>query len=119
MTYRQSNWLKTGIAVALVVLLVGGCGGCVLYRSYATKEAVTIHVKDKERTGGDNGKYLVYTDGEVFEDVDAWLNAKTNSSDIYSGLEPGHTYHCTVNGWRFSPFSWYRNILHCEGVADG
>jgi hypothetical protein len=50
---------------------------------------VTIHVKSKERTGGDNGKYLIFTDGEVFEDVDAWLNAKTNSSDIYGDITPG------------------------------
>lgn len=111
---RNYNWLKAGIATALIVLFVGGCGGCVIYKSYGTKEDVTIHVRDKERTGGDHGKYLIFTDGEVFQDTDAWLNGKTDSSDLYSKLEPGGTYHCTVNGWRFSPFSWYRNILHCD-----
>lgn len=111
--------MKYALGVALVVLLViAGCGGCA-YKTWGTKTTETITVKSKERvenSSGNGAKYLVYTEDEVFENTDAWLNGKTGSSDLYNLLEEGQTYECEINGWRVSLLSWYRNLLSCEAV---
>lgn len=115
-----ATWSLIGALALTAVIVIVLVGSLVihLYASLATHDDVTITVNDKERTGGDNGKYLIYAtvDGkrEVLQNTDSWLNGKTDSSDVYALLEPGQSYSCTVYGYRVSLFSWYRNIIDCE-----
>lgn len=108
------NW-KSATAVAFVALLfVGGCGGCT-YLTYGTQRTVDFTVNHRERTGGDDGKYLVYTNEEgVFENTDALPYLKFDSSDVYNQLREGGRYRCDVYGVRLPLFSWYPNIKSCE-----
>lgn len=83
--------------------------------NHATVETVTITVESKERVNNRNkGKYLIFTDGEVFQNVDMWTFGKFNSSDIYGQLDEDSTYAVKVCGIRVPLFSWYRNILEIE-----
>lgn len=110
-------WGRNGgvlVGCLLVLIILGGCsGGCYAVKT-GNQSDVTLHVKDKERTGGDSGKYLVFTREGVFQDTDNWFLGKTDSSDVYNELERGKAYRCRVQGWRFSLVSWYRNIIRCE-----
>jgi len=74
------------------------------------KKTESIVVNDNDNKGT-KSKYLVYTDGEVFENVDSWLYLKFNSSDVQNELTEGVTYSIKVSGWRWQFFSMYRNIV--------
>lgn len=108
--------ILVGISVILCVLAVVVFG---LIVPLATVDHVTLTVKHKERIVRGSGehihsKYLVFTDGEVFEDVDTMLFWKFDSSDIYGHLNEGQTYRAKVNGWRIPFLSAYRNIITIE-----
>lgn len=80
--------------------------------TYTTMQTVELTVTEKERVSeGTSSRYLVFTDAEVFENVDNWWVLKFNSSDVYGRLKVGATCSATVSGWRFPLLSWYRNIL--------
>ena len=97
-------------AIVLLVLLLS------IIRLGSQTE-VQIRVKDKERIAEyEGGRYLIFTDNEVFENTDELLRLKFNSSDIYNQLELGQSYSCTVLGWRIPFLSWYRNIISCKKI---
>jgi|DEB0MinimDraft_6_1074348.scaffolds.fasta_scaffold103694_1 hypothetical protein len=87
---------------------------------YSTVTDVVVTVTEKERIVESNGehttsKYLVFTENEVFENVDDMIPFfKFNSSDIQGKLHVGETYKLTVWGWRINFLSWYRNILNVQ-----
>lgn len=82
------------------------------------EQTYTITVTDKERINdSDSSKYLVFgktPNGEtmVFENTDALLRGKFDSSNIYGNLEIGKTYELTVVGFRVPFLSWYQNIIN-------
>ena len=87
---------------------------------YSTVTDVVVTVTEKERIVESSGKhttskYLVFTENEVFENVDDMIPFfKFNSSDIQGKLHVGETYKLTVWGWRINFLSWYRNILNVQ-----
>ena len=92
-------------------VLAVGCAGSFSYQ-HLTRENATVKIKDKERVNKENSsKYLIYTDKGVFENTDAWLSLKFNSSDIYGDIEVGKTYDIETYGWRFPLLDWYANIV--------
>src|SRR5210317_1801436 len=83
---------------------------------YASTETIEITVKDKERITTGRGKdmeskFLVYAEGEVFENTDSKLYLKFNSADLQNELEVGNSYKAKVAGWRVPIFDWYRNVI--------
>jgi len=87
---------------------------------FSTVTDVVVTVTEKERIVESNGKhttskYLVFTENEVFENVDDMIPFfKFNSSDIQGKLHVGETYKLTVWGWRINFLSSYRNILNVQ-----
>lgn len=86
---------------------------------FTSREAIIITVVDKERitTGSGEsmkGKFVVYTENEVFENTDSWLFLKFNSADFQSRLKPGERYAVIVAGWRIPFLSRYRNIINIK-----
>jgi len=83
---------------------------------YTSAEIVTIKVTDKDRITTGSGedlssKYLVFAEGETFENVDETFMGKWNSSDVQGKLLKDSTYSVKVIGWRFPFLSTYRNII--------
>lgn len=79
-------------------------------------ERITITIKKTERITTGSGedirhKYLVFTEGEVFENTDALFFGKFNSSDFQNKLDAGNTYEVRVSGYRVPFLSMYRNIV--------
>lgn len=105
--------------LALVILAAPFVGLSAMY-NFGTRDIVTdVVVTDKERitTGsGDamSSKYLVFTEHEVFENTDAFLALKFNSSDIQGQIGVGETCTLRVYGWRVPFLSMYRNILEAD-----
>lgn len=116
--------MKFGLKQKLYLLVFGIILilGLILYFPRAYRGSVTVVVKDKERInyeddGKTKSKYLIYTDNEVFENVDDWFYFKFSSSDIYGQLNEGDQYKIWVTGWRIQIFSTYRNIIALERVV--
>ena len=82
-------------------------------------EVVTITVNEKDRiTTGQGetltGKFLIYTENEVFENTDSWSYFKFNSTDVQNDLKVDSTYTVKVAGWRIPFMSSYRNIVSID-----
>lgn len=110
--------MKILISAIIVTIVIGSLALSPMY-AYMTDDVVTVTVKDKERimTGsGDtlSSKFLVYTDGEVFENTDSPWYWKWNSADIQNNLEVGQTYTIKVYGWRIPFFSMFRNVVEIK-----
>lgn len=117
----QHSWHPGAIFGTIAVLILVGLGvyGCSSYE-YGTEHLVrfTISKMDDQATGSNGHQYLIFTKGgHVFADKDAFLHGKMNSSDIWAGLQVGHTYTCDVYGRRLHFLSSYPNIIYCAGVA--
>lgn len=102
----------------IITLFTIGVIGVITYSVfyYSSVEEITITVTDKERiieTDGDQttSKYLVFCNGETFENQDEFFMGKWNSSDIQGKLKNDTTYTVKVIGWRLPFFSMYRNII--------
>jgi hypothetical protein len=101
-----------GIVVVVIIFF------STMFYVYGTDEYVTFTVVEKERVAeSDSARYLIFTDGEVFENTDSLWYWKWRSSDIYGNIKEGKTYNAHVYGWRVPFFSWYRNIIKMEEVS--
>lgn len=79
---------------------------------YCTADTKTITIESKEvMTSNGNGKYLIFTDSEVYQNTDCWARGKFRSSDLYRKLKVGNTYNVNVYGWRIPFLSAYKNIV--------
>jgi hypothetical protein len=82
-----------------------------------TVSEATVTVEERIGAHGEDGIYLILTeDGEAFTVEDNLFRLQFDASDRYAGLKEGGRYHVTCTGWRFQPFSWYRNIVAAEEV---
>jgi hypothetical protein len=105
---RKLIFAIVAIAIAIVGAIVYNIG------YYNSVDEMKITVTDKERITESNGvtsKYLVFTDKETFENTDALIFGKFNSSDIQGKLKVDSTYNIKVVGWRVPFMNTYRNII--------
>lgn len=103
-----------GFVIFMGLFIIGVIIYCICY--YNSVEEITITVTDKERIvgtvdGKTHSKYLVFCEGETFENQDELVMWKFNSSDVQGKLKKDSTYTVEVIGWRIPFLSTYRNIL--------
>lgn len=60
-------------------------------------------------------RYLVFTTGTTYQNVDSPFEGKTDSSDLQGHLVPGRTYRISAIGRRSPQWSQYPNILAILG----
>lgn len=119
----EISW-GTIIIVAIVVVLIGVAA---LWGSYVHRTTDTTTVTGKERVcssngdGGQDCKYLVYTERGTYMVADSFVAWRFNTSDVYGRIKPCHEYEITSFGWRLPAFSTYPNIDKLEdlGRVDG
>ena len=106
--------IKTLTAAAVTAAFLGLLA-LPVYNAYGTDQTVTAVVtKTETKRGTSEDKYLIFTEGEVFENTDSLLRLKFNSSDVYGQIAAEKTCTFLVNGWRFRLLSMYRNILEAD-----
>jgi len=115
LSFKYKAYLILFGIIVLVLLII--------YTPRAYRGNLTVTIKDKERInyeedGKTFSKYLIYTDQEVFENIDDWFYLKFDSSDLYGQLDKGSTYKVWITGWRFQIFSTYRNIIFIERIPE-
>jgi hypothetical protein len=108
------------MAVVSFMLLLLGLSPVIHFTTLDTKEDVTI--LDKERVvsstteGNSTSKYLIFAEGETFQNTDTIWALKFNSSDIYGKIQRGQVCKFELTGFRVPFLSMYRNILSAECV---
>jgi hypothetical protein len=106
MTDGEAKASGCGCGVVFIVALL-----CLLiYRGSSDHTTITV-TRTESISTGDSHKYLVFTDGEVFQCTDSVAFMRFNSSDVYGQLAAGHKYRVRVAGWRIPILSSYRNIM--------
>lgn len=106
---------KGGLIKAFALSALGLTAIVTGYRGCTQSYHEGVYVKDKDiKRSGEEDKYMIYTDQGVFENTDAWLNFKFNSSDVYNDLEEHKYYDIKTQGWRMTFFSAYPNIIGFE-----
>lgn len=119
--YSLTDYAKI-VAVAVVVVIVALI--LIVPHTFLTRAEVTGTVTDKyiKRYGDADHFFVALTakDGniEVIEDTDNWLWLKFNSADVYQQVTVGKTYTLTVVGWRIPLFSWFRDIMGVQPMAQ-
>lgn len=108
---------KASLGGIVFLVFIVAIIGIYVFVNYSSVEHTTITIKDKERiTSGQDSYYLVYTEDEVFKNIDSLFFTKFDSSDVYRKLDVGKTYNVKVNWFRIPLFSMYRNILEVNVV---
>jgi hypothetical protein len=115
---QNSGCLVGAITIAVAALILGVAGW---HMEYGTEHRVTFTIKslDDQANGNSGHKYLIFTtDGRAYEDTDAWLHGKTDSSNLWALFSPGQTWDCPVYGYRNTVLSSYQDILDgCRQVS--
>jgi hypothetical protein len=120
MLSKITTWLIESIIAVIIACIVVLIGGSFWYMEYGTEHTVTFTVKslDDQATGNSHQYMIFTTDGQVYQDTDAWFHGKTDSSNVYDFLSVGDTYTCPVYGIRSTLFSSYEDILDgCKQAA--
>lgn len=119
--YNSRNlWSSVSIVIGIVVALIVIAASPIVH--FSTMETVlNVEILEKERVViKDGSKYLIFTDREVFENVDSLWSLKFDSSDFYRNIRVGQVCTLTVTGFRIPVLSTYRNILdyNCKEKND-
>jgi hypothetical protein len=110
------------IGVSLVVAVLA-LNPIVHYTTLDTARNVRILDKERVTVSANDGvvtsKYLIFAQGETFENTDTIWAMKYNSSDIYGYIQKNLSCTFEVTGFRVPFLSMYRNILSakCEFPA--
>lgn len=112
--------------VVIAVLVIVGLGYFGIHYEYGTEKTVTFTVSalDDQANGSNGHKYLIFTsDGQEYENTDAWLHGKTDSSNIWAKMleaGKGATWKCKIYGYRNTVLSSYPDILDgCALISAG
>lgn len=85
------------------------------FEKLITEKEIVITVINKEKFGTEEGKYLIFTPDEVFENSNRFYHRKTNADMIYNKLERGIKYRVKVVGVYLPGIPRLRNITEVVG----
>jgi len=104
--YRIAVFL--GFVAAILILIFG----YLFFEPFLTKTEEVITITATERWGNEAGKYFIFTDDEVFENVNNYYHNKDNADEIFKLFKLGYTYRVTVVGVYLPYLPRFRNILN-------
>ena len=104
--YRSAVFL--GFVAAILILIFG----YLFFEPFLTKTEEVITVTGKERWGNEAGKYFIFTDDEVFSNVNNYYHNKENADETFKMLKLGFTYKVTVVGVYMPFLPRFRNIIN-------
>lgn len=118
-TWWATEWSVAGIGAGIAGAIV--CGAIIFGVSagYMNPRDLKCYVQDKDRAKSDSSSDMrVYTkDCGVLHVQDLFWGRQFNSADIFSSIEPGHTYMFHVTGIRVPFFSVFPNIRATQRVS--
>lgn len=96
--------------VFIIILISSIVYGIALRGSEEIHE-ITVNEKWTKYHNRDAKYLLSDTSGTVYSIEDSFWFFTYDASYRYAKITPGETYTVKTIGWRFPPFSWYKNII--------
>jgi hypothetical protein len=93
-------------AVFLVIIFA-----YLFFERFITETETEITVTNLARFGNIEGKYLIFTPDEVFENTDSYYHDKTNADDLFKQFQVGKNYKVKVVGFYIPFIPAFRNII--------
>lgn len=106
-----AGFIMSTLAVSFLAWMV--------HLGYSNPRDLTCYVDDKDRASRDGGSDMrIYTrECGVLKVQDLFWDLRFDSADMFSSIEPGHTYKIHVTGVRVEFFSVFPNVRSAERVA--
>jgi hypothetical protein len=104
--YRSAVFL--GFVTAIIILIFG----YLFFEPFLTKTEEVITITATERWGNEAGKYFIFTDDEVFINVNDYYHNKHNADEIFTLFKLGSTYRVKVVGVYMPSIPRFRNIIN-------
>lgn len=105
---------KFSVFFGVVIVCLTIFFGYLFFEPFITETEITIKVVNKEKFGGTDNKYFIFTENEVFLNEDNYYHGKENADEIYPVFKKGGTYRVTVVGIYMTWIPRFRNILEVE-----
>ena len=103
---------KISMVFGILIILCVFVFGFVFFEPFFTEEVVDITIVNKEKWGGEKGRYFIFTDREVFlNENNYYHNNKTNADELYPLFKRGDSYKVKVVGLSLPFLPRFRNIL--------
>ncbi|MFB3057796.1 MAG: hypothetical protein ACE1ZQ_11645 [Ignavibacteriaceae bacterium] len=104
--YRLAFFI--GFMIIIFILIFG----YFFFEPFLTKTEEVITVINIERWGDEEGKYFIFTDDEVFINVNDYYHNKDNADEIFTLFKLGYTYRVKVVGVYMPSIPRFRNIIN-------
>jgi hypothetical protein len=116
------NLIKSiiGLIIVLGIIVLGS----ILFESYLSDDEVKVKVIKKEASYDEEGNltYLIFTEDEIFINVNNNYHGKNNAEKLFKRIRKGRTYSFRVVGYSFRkmlPYlPEYRNIIDIIDEGD-
>jgi len=112
----ENPMFKLSIFVAIIFSLFFLGFSYLFFEKSLTEKEISITVINKEKFGNEEGRYLIFTPEEVFENSDNFYHRKTNADMVYNKLERGVRYRVKVVGVYLPGIRRLRNITEVLGT---
>ena len=112
----ENPMFKLAIFFAIIFSLFFLGFSYLFFEKSLTEKEISITVINKEKFGNEEGRYLIFTPEEVFENSDNFYHRKTNADMVYKKLERGVRYRVKVVGVYLPGIRRLRNITEVLGT---
>ena len=112
----ENPMFKLSIFVAIIFSLFFLGFSYLFFEKSLTEKEISITIINKEKFGHEEGRYLIFTPEEVFENSDNFYHRKTNANMVYNKLERGVRYRVKVVGVYLPGIRRLRNITEVLGA---
>ena len=99
------------LIIVNIVILIGLFFCYLFFERFLTEKEITITVTNSVKFGDEPGRYLIFTEDEVFEDEDNYYHDKTNAAEVFKTLQKGRTYKVKVVSFYLPLIPHFRNII--------
>jgi hypothetical protein len=103
---------KLAVFLGFVLTILMLIFGYLFFEPFLTKTEEVITVINTERWGNERGRYFIFTEDEVFTNVNNYYHNKDNADEIFTLFKPGYTYRVTVVGVYMPFLPRFRNIVN-------
>ncbi len=102
---------KLAIFLGVVIILVILIFGFLFFEPFFSETEESIVVVNKEIWKGEQQKYFIFTEDEVFLNVNNYYHNKSNADDLYPLFRVGKTYRVKIVGYYLPLIPRFRNII--------
>ena len=104
--------LRLAVFFGFVMIILILIFGYLFFEPFLTETEEVITIINVERWGNEEGQYFIFTDDEVFINVNDYYHNKHNADEINKLFKLGFTYRVTVVGVYIPFLPRFRNILN-------